>query len=71
MADTTFNADTAAFDMAVIDRIHQFNRFGMKLGLERMDELLKNWEAPGRTAGDTRSRGLMGRARSQVFRRGT
>lgn len=46
MADTTFNADTAAFDMAVIDRIHQFNRFGMKLGLERMDELLKKLGNP-------------------------
>lgn len=46
MADTTFNADTAAFDMAVIDRIHQFNRFGMKLGLERMDELLKKLGSP-------------------------
>ena len=46
MADTTFNADTAASDMSVIDRIHQFNRFGMKLGLERMDGLLKKLGSP-------------------------
>ena len=30
----------------IIDRIHEFNRFGMVLGLDRMEELLRRLGNP-------------------------
>ncbi len=46
MTGRTFNADTSAADMNITDRIHQFGRFGMKLGLERMNALLEKLGNP-------------------------